>query len=230
MSSYALAIHPYQTSAPIRFPSVRGTAAAITAVVAVFAAVLAVSLNSTTPEAAEFQVRWSDGQAVQVIDSETVGVDLVTLQRQDGVQALIKIAGPDSPTRYRFESAIPEGHVGTVQPDGSVMISDAVGYQQGVITTPWAYDHNGHSIPTQYTVEGTTLVQSIDHSQATAYPVIADPLIKAGWLDKLVSTAALVVTSAALVGCIVGTGGMCGLAAVGYGIALYRYYGSYGYW
>lgn len=230
MSSYALAIHPHQTFASIQMPSARRVVAALTAVVAVFASALAVSFNSTASEVAEFQIKWSDGQAVQVIDSKSTGVDLVTLQRQDGFQALIEIAGPESPTRYQFENAIPKGYIGTVQNDGSVIITDATGHQQGLITAPWAYDQNGLSVPTHYTIEGTTLVQSIDHSQATAYPVIADPLIKAGWFDKVVSTAALVVASAAVVGCIVGTGGMCGVAAVGYGIALYRYYGSYGYW
>lgn len=230
MSSYALAIRPYQTSVSAQVPSARGIVAALVAIVAVFASVLAVSLNSTTPEAAEFQVKWLDGRAAQVIDSETAGVDLVTLQRQDGVQALIKIAGPDSPTLYRFENAIPEGHIGVVQTDGSVIISDTVGYQQGVISAPWAYDQNGHSVPTHYTIEGTTLVQSVDHSQATAYPVIADPLIKAGWLSKLVATASLVLATAAIAGCAVGTGGACGAIAVGYAITLFGYYGSYGYW
>lgn len=42
------------------------------------------------------------------------------------------------------------------------------------VAPAWALDANGESVPTQYRIEGTTLVQVIDHHGAT-YPVVGDP-------------------------------------------------------
>ena len=59
--------------------------------------------------------------------------------------------------------------------DGTVRFVDAAGNETAGIATPWALDAHGVAIPTSYTLDGTTLVQTIEHAGA-AYPVVADPL------------------------------------------------------
>lgn len=43
------------------------------------------------------------------------------------------------------------------------------------ISTPWAVDANGMSIPTHYKISGNTLTQVVESSTDTAFPVTADP-------------------------------------------------------
>jgi hypothetical protein len=56
------------------------------------------------------------------------------------------------------------------------MILDHKRRELGVIAAPWARDANGRAIPTRYEIQGTTLVQVVDHRRpGVVYPVVADP-------------------------------------------------------
>jgi hypothetical protein len=44
----------------------------------------------------------------------------------------------------------------------------------GGIEAPWARDADGRAVPTEYRIEGDSLVQTVRH-QGAAYPVVADP-------------------------------------------------------
>ena len=60
--------------------------------------------------------------------------------------------------------------------DGSVAAYDAAGTLNGGFPAPWARDGNGRSVPTHFEVQGTTLVQVIEHRSAVyQYGVTADP-------------------------------------------------------
>lgn len=59
--------------------------------------------------------------------------------------------------------------------DGSVALFDGDGTSLGGFHTPWAYDANGEAVPTSFRIEGDTLIQTVDLSSTTAYPIIADP-------------------------------------------------------
>ncbi|MEV7603555.1 hypothetical protein AB0O91_39920 [Kitasatospora sp. NPDC089797] len=45
----------------------------------------------------------------------------------------------------------------------------------GHIDAPWAKDDRGKAVPTHYSLDGNTLVQSVDTNEGTAFPVVADP-------------------------------------------------------
>lgn len=51
------------------------------------------------------------------------------------------------------------------------------------IAAPWAVDANGTPLPTRYTVEGSTLVQTVETTTDTAFPVVADPSW-VWWVEK----------------------------------------------
>ena len=90
---------------------------------------------------------------------------------------LLQIDSADDATEYRFDNAVPEGHTAELQPDGSVTFTDPDGNETAVIAPPWAYDDTGAEIPTSFALDGSTLVQTVEHQRAV-YPVIADPC---GW-------------------------------------------------
>ena len=126
-------------------------------------------------------------------------IDLVTFANADELWflALMVIQNADAPTEYRFEKAVPAEHSAVLQRDGSVIFYDTDGKESGGILAPWAIDATGAAVPTNYSLDGDTLVQRVDHHGAV-YPVVADP----NWWD-VASTALLIVGAAtcAATGC-----------------------------
>lgn len=55
-----------------------------------------------------------------------------------------------------------------VRVDGTVVMT---------VAQPWARDANGKDLPTSYTLDGTTLTQTVDTATA-AFPVVADPRVE----------------------------------------------------
>ena len=104
-------------------------------------------------------------------------VDLLVVAPDDGsfLMALLIIRDENSSTEYRFENAVPADHKAEVQADGSVTFFDADGNEAGGIGAPWAVDAMDQPVATSYQMDGSTLVQTVDHEGA-AYPVVADPV------------------------------------------------------
>jgi hypothetical protein len=51
----------------------------------------------------------------------------------------------------------------------------------GEFLAPWAKDATGTPVPTSYSVVGDTLVQHVETTPSTVFPVVADPYITWGW-------------------------------------------------
>jgi len=64
--------------------------------------------------------------------------------------------------------------------DAVIMASAEVMQTVAHVDAPWAKDANGKTLPTSYTLSGTTLTQTINTAGAT-FPVIADPFVTVGW-------------------------------------------------
>ena len=109
--------------------------------------------------------------------------------------ALIHIDSEVAPARFEFPVS---GDVTalTLNDDGSVTATDAAGEIIAVADVPWAVDATGHEVPTHYEVEGTTLIQVVEHRGGNfAYGITADP----NWwkIGKSVAAISWVVGSAA---------------------------------
>ena len=140
---------------------------------------------------------------VSVVTEPVGDAELFGFTADDGESAfiaLIKINSADASTEYRFENAVPDDAEAHFGDDGSILFVDADGNEAGYISPAWAYDATGAAVPTSYSIDGTTLVQTVDHHGAT-YPVVADP----SWWE----TAALFVGAAAA-----GAGAACLLSGV----------------
>jgi hypothetical protein len=95
-----------------------------------------------------------------------------------GMRALVVIAGPQAPTEFRFPMTVPAGASLVATGDGGAAVIGVDGTPIVQIAPPWAYDANGTGVDTSYRIDGSTLIQKIDHVGST-YPVVADPNL--GW-------------------------------------------------
>ena len=123
---------------------------------------------------------------------------------------MLKNAG--APTEYNFDNAVPPGHTAEIQPDGSVIFYDTNGTEDGGIAAPWAYDANQQPVPTSYTLNGTTLVQTVHHHDH-AYPILVDPF----W-ENLLNTTLVVVSIGTAVAACAGSVGLGCIVAGGVAI------------
>lgn len=81
----------------------------------------------------------------------------------------------DSLTDEQLEqlAAVPDAETETVTENQRI----------GTIDAPWAVDANGQPVETAYSIEGHTLVQTVEIQADTAFPVIADPSFS-WWAEK----------------------------------------------
>lgn len=154
-----------------------------------------------------------------IASDDGISVATGTIGEHGTFIVVVQIDDADDPTQYRFENAVPDEHIAQIQPDGSIIFFDADGNEASSIATPWAYDATGSKIPTSFALDGSTLVQTVEHEGAV-YPVIADPC---GWSWRGMLDCAVVAAAAAgaTAVCLSGAGTIaCGAAAVG---AVYTY-------
>lgn len=103
-------------------------------------------------------------------------IDVVVQAFEGSVRVLTILNDADAPTEYRYKINIPTG--GKIQKlkDGGILIFDSNKKLFGGFAPPWAVDKNGQKIPTHYNIDGTELIQVVDHlSVNSSYPIIADP-------------------------------------------------------
>ena len=115
------------------------------------------------------------------------GTDLAVQATSDGgVRALVTLNDANAPTTQRFDLGLPAG--ATLAPSGAggydidQAISGGGAIALGHIDAPWAKDAHGNAVPTGYHLDGTTLVQTVDTTATTAYPVVADPHYTWGYI------------------------------------------------
>ena len=103
----------------------------------------------------------------------------------DGARFLTVIDAPAAPTTFDYGLDLPEGSTLTPREDGSVEAVTSDGQIIATIDTPWAFDANGHAVPTHYRINDTTLTQVVDHtSNNYAYPITADPKYTHTWWNQ----------------------------------------------
>ncbi len=117
--------------------------------------------------------------------------DLAVQATDDGgARALVTLNNAGASTEQRFDLGLPQG--ASLVPDGKggydivQALGNGASATMGHIDAPWAKDANGNPVPTNYHLDGTTLVQSIETGKDTAYPVVADPKWTWGWITGTV--------------------------------------------
>ncbi|MCY4495590.1 MAG: hypothetical protein OXB92_17235 [Acidimicrobiaceae bacterium] len=117
----------------------------------------------------------SDGSAI--FENVAEDTDLfVQAQKDTGVRMIVLIAGADAPTAFDFEYKASGNEKAVLAQDGSAAIVDSDNFVVSLVEVPWAFDALGNKIPSEYTIQGDTLVLNVAHDMAAAYPVLADPV------------------------------------------------------
>ena len=101
----------------------------------------------------------------------------------EGAQALIVIDGNSAPERYTFPIEVngqdtvlresDDGGIEVISPDSTDPVA--------TVAPPWATDAHGAPVSTHYEIEGSSIIQVVDHHGA-AYPVTADPKYSWGYV------------------------------------------------
>lgn len=137
-----------------------------------------IGLPDTTTNAA---VRHASGTVVYADDAASA--DVAVQPTAAGVRALVTLKNDSAPHIYRFPIRGPKGSrlvpaaqlLGRDNDTGEVLLVGADSNVLGIFEPAWAKDARGRPIATSYQVQGNTLVQVVDVSAATAFPVVADP-------------------------------------------------------
>lgn len=124
------------------------------------------------------------GDGLVEYDNANGSVSVPVPQVDNSIAIHTVLESKDAPSRYEYEIKMPAG--ASLQPDGegSVYIQSRDGSYLGGFAKPWATDAAGVSLPTSYEIEGSALVQTVDHSGADVqYPVVADPWMGIDLID-----------------------------------------------
>ncbi len=135
-----------------------------------------------------------DADAAEIADDGTVvyeGEDATAATQilADGSVRLQTVThDADGPHEFTYTFG---DHVIPVQKqDGSgiELIADygSVAITVGEVAPAWAVDANGNDVSTAYIIEGDALVQVIEPTADSAYPVVADPRLSRSWWNTTV--------------------------------------------
>lgn len=121
----------------------------------------------------------SADQALAVFAGDDASYALTS--QADGAQAnagYIVLHNENAPTEYRFDIMAKDQAAVLSMHDGRVLVSDQSGNAINVIGAAWAKDADGDKVATSYRIEGATLIQTVDPTETTVYPVVADPRVQ----------------------------------------------------
>lgn len=108
--------------------------------------------------------------------------DLVVAPVSTGVEIFDLLRSSDSPETLRFRFDLPAGSELRAGPGGSAEVVDNAGNTSALIPKPWAVDAQETPVPVGMTVEGDSLVLSLEHREEDlAYPILVDPTIYQDW-------------------------------------------------
>jgi len=94
------------------------------------------------------------------------------------------IDSSNAPTTYTYDFALEPGSTFELHPSGDVVALSAEGNFEFAIAAPWAKDADGRPVPTHYELTGNRLSQVVEHSESSAFPIVADPTIGGFYMDR----------------------------------------------
>ncbi|MBT1096449.1 hypothetical protein ACF063_33540 [Streptomyces chartreusis] len=169
------------------------------------------------------------GAGTIVYEDAAESTDLAVQPTADGgARTLVTLKDKAAPNEYRFGLDLPSGTELLEDGQGGYLITRTGSNGAvvvGSIDAPWAKDATGKAVPTAYRIEGGSLVQKVTTTDATAFPVVADPKVSVGWnvyikfskaeVKALKSKVAHADTSVAMCGLLVNPVASVGCAVLG---------------
>ena len=161
--------------------------------VSVGADTIQIPLRATGPiTSGDVQIRLPDlgggnavvaGDGTVVFRNDDAAAETSVQATAEGVRALVVAKNASAPTEYTFPVTLPPGGrlvsstelLGAQNDTGEIIALDGAGTALGLFDPPWAKDAQGAAVPTQYRIEGSSIVQIVGFSDSTAFPVVIDP-------------------------------------------------------
>lgn len=111
-----------------------------------------------------------------VFHDQEANVSVVVEPTTDGgVRQSFVLEGPTSETSFSVPVELTAGATLQLEADGSVSARTHEGELFGGFAAPWAVDAEGNDIATSFAVTDEGLVQEVEITENTAFPVVADP-------------------------------------------------------
>lgn len=85
-----------------------------------------------------------------------------------------------APEVFRYHVTLPDGYTLSRSPSGGYNLVNAEGTVHAAVEPPWASDVNGKAVPVSYHYDGNGALELhvLHRVEATAYPIVVDPLLK----------------------------------------------------
>lgn len=129
------------------------------------------------------RTRVTEASGATVVRDAIGDVDLKITTSNSGFAVAAELESVNSPHQLRFDVSIPEGAFLVLTEEGSIDVVGKDGFTLGTFATPWAVDTNGSDVATSYSLDGNTIVQTVDPVAKERYPLIADPTYDWGWVN-----------------------------------------------
>ncbi|MDR1189170.1 MAG: DUF2599 domain-containing protein [Bifidobacteriaceae bacterium] len=127
-------------------------------------------------ERADSAVEVADG--VVAYDNNNGSVTVPVVKSDGTVQVATIIEDQGAPTMYTYDLDLGVYALPIFLDNGGIIFNDQDGAFVLGVAPPWAVDASGAAVPTHYELAGGRLTQVVDHrAAATAYPVVADPVL-----------------------------------------------------
>lgn len=135
-----------------------------------------ISISLPASERAAAAARSAEG--ILVYDNGDGSLTIPVPQESGGVAIHTVSLDSSAPTTYSYDLDIPAGAQLVQVEEGGVAILDEKGAYLAAIANPWAKDAAGNEVGTDFILDGTTLIQTVEHNvEGVEYPVVADPYL-----------------------------------------------------
>lgn len=136
----------------------------------------------------------SDGTIFYESENEDVTSAMQVLDKEDSIVSfrdILNIESYKNKNDFRYHIDIPDycrlvygkeyntfSNKEESVDDNEIIVVNENNELYSKVDKPWAYDDNNNSLKTFYLIDGKDIIQHIDMNENTAYPVIADPVLK----------------------------------------------------
>jgi hypothetical protein len=126
--------------------------------------------------------RTADGRVVVEAGADEVGAVVEALDGGVRIQTILTSRGAASRYEYTFHGDVTP----VIRADGGadLVVPGAAGASVtivGSVDAPWAVDADGRDVPSWYEVQGSILIQVVEHESGSYdYPIVADPKVTTG--------------------------------------------------
>lgn len=125
----------------------------------------------------------TDGKVITELDES---LTVVAEPTAEGFRLISVAETREAAERVEYDLDLPSDYELKLDADGGVQVWDVTETNEYSLKTlvaevepPWAMDADGEPLPTQFELDGNTLVQVVEVPEGATFPIVADPSVRA---------------------------------------------------